>query len=221
MSRPRKITHSRGPSYEITYRVDGRMVSRRFPRKQASVHAATRARSEILDGTHIAPAEGRTTVAEYVAMWLQTLEVRPYTFHNDEIYLRCHVPPALGRRSPASLRRSDIQALVGQMSRKGLKTRTVDSIYKIVAMVMRSADYGRLIPDSDGRRRTPSTVCWRRRSPVRHRRDAVTATTLEARLMHPPGPACLQRPAFPPGRRLRAAAPGRPRCRSKRATTPR
>ncbi len=139
VSQPRKITHSQGVSYKITYRVDGRMVRRRFPTKQAAADAAARARSEVLDGTHIAPAEGRTTVAAYVARWLQTLHVRPGTFHNYEIYLRCHVLPVLGARSLASLRRSDIQALVGQLSRKGLKPRTVDSIYKIVAMVMRSA----------------------------------------------------------------------------------
>lgn len=148
MSQPRKIPHSRGVSYEITYRVHGRMVRRRFPTKQVAVDAAARARSEVLDGTHIAPVEGRTTVAEYVGRWLQTLQVRPGTFHNYEIYLRCHVLPAFGERSLSSLRRSDVQTLVGQLSRKGLAPRTVDSIYKILAMVMRSAVYDRLIPVS-------------------------------------------------------------------------
>jgi integrase len=81
-------------------------------------------------------------------MWLQTLQVRPGTFHNYEIYLRCHVLPTIGTRALSSLRRSDIQALVGQLSRKGLAPRTVDSIYKIVAMVMRSAVYDRLTPVS-------------------------------------------------------------------------
>jgi integrase len=148
VSQPKKITHSRGVSYEITYRVNGRMVRSRFTTKQAALDAAARARSQVLDGTHIAPAEGRTTVATYTARWLQTLQVRPQTLYNYEIYLRCHVLPTLGQRPLSSLRRSDIQTLIGQLSRKGLAPRTVDSIYKIVAMVMRSAVYDRLIPVS-------------------------------------------------------------------------
>lgn len=119
MSQPRRIQHSRGISYEITYRVEGRMVRRRFPTKQAALDGAARARSQILDGLHIAPAQSRTTLATYAAMWLQTLQVRPTTLYHYEIYLRCHILPVLGSRSLASLRRSDIQALVGQLRARG------------------------------------------------------------------------------------------------------
>ncbi len=38
MSTPRKIEHSRGTSWEITYRPDGRMVRQRFA-TNVSVHA--------------------------------------------------------------------------------------------------------------------------------------------------------------------------------------
>jgi integrase len=169
VSQPRKITHGRGTSYEITYRVDGRMVRRRFPTRQAALDAAARARAEVLDGTHIAPAQGRTTLAEYAGRWLETLQVRPSTRYHYEIYLRRHVLPALGSRSLAALRRSDIQALVGQLSRKGLQPSTVDSIYKIVAMVLRSAVYDRLLPVSP---------CYKIKVPPREER-ALTVFTPE------------------------------------------
>lgn len=98
MSQPKKVIHSRGTSYEIT--VEGRMVRRRFPTRQSGMDAAACARSEIVDGLHIAPAEGRTTVAAYVARWLPTLQVRAGTLHNHEIYLHKHVLPVLGSAQP-------------------------------------------------------------------------------------------------------------------------
>lgn len=127
MSQPRRITHSRGVSYEITYRVHGRMVRRRFPTRQLAADAAARARTEIVDGTHIAPAQGRTTLAEYAARWLETLQVRPSTRYNYEIYLRRHVLPALASRPLSTLRRSDIQALVGQLSRSAPRPSTAST----------------------------------------------------------------------------------------------
>jgi integrase len=172
MSQPRKITHSRGVSYEITYRAGGRMVRKRFATRQAAANAAARARVEILDGAHIAPVQAKTTLAEYTATWLQTLQVRPSTLYNYEIYLRRHVVPALGGRTLASLRRSDIQALVGQLSRKGLQPSTVDSIYKIVAMVLRSAVYDRLLPVSP---------CYKVKVPPRPDRTLAVFSPVEVR----------------------------------------
>ncbi len=51
MSTRRKIEHSRGISWEITYRLDGRMVRQRFATKALALHAVARARSMSLDGS--------------------------------------------------------------------------------------------------------------------------------------------------------------------------
>ena len=79
MAAPRRVTHGRGASWEITYRVDGRMVRRRFPTKKAAEDALARARTEVADGLHIPPVHRKVTVEEYGRIWLSTLQVRPQT----------------------------------------------------------------------------------------------------------------------------------------------
>lgn len=59
---PSPLTHSRGTSWEITYRVDGRMVRQRFDSRALAVNALARARAQALDGLGIAPADGKTTL---------------------------------------------------------------------------------------------------------------------------------------------------------------
>lgn len=141
MAAPRKITHGRGYSWEITYRVDGRMVRRRFPTKKDADDALARARTEISDRVHIPPVHRKVTVEEYGQLWLTTLQVRPQTRFFYEHYFGKHVVPLLGDRQLASLRRSDIQAFVTALTQTDLGPRTVDAIYKIVAMICRSAVY--------------------------------------------------------------------------------
>jgi integrase len=148
MSEPRRVTHSRGTSWEITYRVEGRQVRKRFATKAAAVNAAARARSESLDGVHVPPVNRKVTVAVYGAHWLTTLQVRPQTRFYYEHYFNKHVVPHLGDRTLAGLRRSDIQAFVATLSQGPLSPRTVDAVYKIVAMVLRSAVYDRRIASS-------------------------------------------------------------------------
>jgi hypothetical protein len=55
MPEPKRVTHGRGTSWEITYRVEGRQVRRRLPTKQAALDALARARTEANDGMHIPP----------------------------------------------------------------------------------------------------------------------------------------------------------------------
>jgi integrase len=141
MAAPRRLTHGRGTSWEITYRVDGRMVRRRFPTKREAEDALARARTEVADGLHIPPVHRKVTVEEYGKIWLSTLQVRPQTRFYYEHYFTKHVVPQLGNRQLASLRRSDVQAFVAALSQTHLGPRTVDAIYKIVAMICRSAVY--------------------------------------------------------------------------------
>ena len=70
MSTPRRIEHSRGISWEITYRLDGRMVRQRFATKALALDALARARSMSLDGMGIAPVDGKTTLATYIPRWI-------------------------------------------------------------------------------------------------------------------------------------------------------
>jgi hypothetical protein len=148
MAAPRRVTHSRGSSWEITYRVDGRMVRRRFGTKKQAEDALARARTEITDGVHLPPIHRKVTLEEYGGIWLSTLQVRPQTRYSYEHYFTKHVVPALGTRPLASLRRSDIQAFVVALSHTHLGPRTVDAVYKIVAMICRSAVYDQRLQTS-------------------------------------------------------------------------
>src|SRR3954447_11634316 len=139
MAAPRRVTHGRGVSWEITYRADGRMVRRRFATKKQAEDALARARTEVADGLHIPPVHRKVTVEEYGKIWLSTLQVRPQTRFYYEHYFTKHVVPQLGSRQLASLRRSDIQGFVAALSQTHLGPRTIDAIYKIVAMICRSA----------------------------------------------------------------------------------
>jgi hypothetical protein len=148
MSSPRKLTHSRGASYEITYRVNDRMVRRRFPTRAAALDAMAEARTQIRAGTHLSPAEARITLAAYAAQWVTGLQVADSTRHQYQLSLRKHIVPALGHMPLGSLRRSEIVACVAALTAKGLAPSTVDSTYTVLAMVLRSATYDRLIPAS-------------------------------------------------------------------------
>lgn len=155
MAAPRRVTHSRGSSWEITYRVDGRMVRRRFTTKKQAEDALARARAEINDRMHLAPVARKVTLEEYGRIWLSTLQVRPQTRYSYEHYFTKHVVPVLGSWQLAALRRSDIQAFVAALSQTHLGPRTVDAVYKIVAMICRSAVYDQ---------RLTTTPCFKIRS---------------------------------------------------------
>ncbi|MDT7539905.1 MAG: hypothetical protein QOI82_3490 [Actinomycetota bacterium] len=145
MANPRRLNHSRGTSWEITYRVNGQMARRRFATKQQAVDALSKIRVDIARGMGLLPVDAKITMTEYSQQWLSTLQVRPSTRANYVSYLRNHVVPALGHRPLSSLRRSDIAAFVVVLVEKGLKPSTVRHCYNVVAMVLRSACYDRVL----------------------------------------------------------------------------
>jgi len=145
MANPRRIDHGRGSSWEITYRVDGRMARRRFSTKKHALDALAQARIDTASGTAVLPAESKVTVAAYGERWMTTLQVRPSTRYGYGNALRVHIGPLLGSRALSSLRRSDIAAFVAALVDKGLAPATVRSTYNVLAMLLRSAVYDRLL----------------------------------------------------------------------------
>ena len=145
MPNPRRLTHSLGTSWEITYRVDGRMARRRFATKQLAVDALSKVRVDIARGMGLLPVDAKITLAEYSKQWLATLQVRPSTRANYVSYLHNHVVPALGSRPLSTLRRSDVAAFVVVLVDKGLKPSTIRHCYHVAAMVLRSACYDRVL----------------------------------------------------------------------------
>lgn len=145
MANPRRIEHGRGTSWEITYRVDGRMARRRFSTKKQALDALAQARVDTASGSAVLPAQSKVTVSAYGERWMKTLQVRPSTRAGYDNHLRVHIGPLLGSRPLSSLRRSDIAAFVAALVDRGLAPTTVRSIYNVLAMVLRSAVYDRLL----------------------------------------------------------------------------
>jgi hypothetical protein len=223
MANPRRVRHSRGVSYEITYRVEGRMVRQRFPDRRMALDALARARTAALAGTHVFPADARTTLADYAPTWLASLRVDPTTAATYETCLRRHVLPELGDRGMQSLRRSDINTFVGALLAKGLAPSTTRLIYAVLAMLLRAAVYDRLLLTSPCYRINLPVVPQRRLAPsspaarggrsalprrYHHRTRVRAAPGRAARVV----PAAGQLPAQRAGRRHAGedAAPGPP-----------
>ncbi len=141
MPNPRKLSHSRGTSWEITYRVDGQMARWRSPTRAQAVDELAKARVDIPRGQGLLPVDAKISVADYTEQWLTTLQVRPSTRANYVSYLRNHILPALGRRPMSSLRRSHIAAFVAGLVDKGLATSTVKHCCNVLSMITRSACY--------------------------------------------------------------------------------
>jgi integrase len=69
-------------------------------------------RGDLLRGTHVDPAAGRVLLADFARTWLEAQPHRAGTALLYERTLRLHVYPRIGDRPLASIRRSDIQALI-------------------------------------------------------------------------------------------------------------
>jgi hypothetical protein len=147
MPSPRRLTHSRGTSWEITYRVEGRMVRQRFETRALAVNAPARARAQALDGLGISPADGKTTLAEYASRWLAAQQCRPSTVAmttatSATTSCRCW---AAGRWAACA---APTSAFVVDLTRKQLATATVVTAYRLLAMILRSAVHDRLLAAS-------------------------------------------------------------------------
>lgn len=174
MANPRRIEHGRGVSWEITYRVESRMVRQRFPTKAAALDALASARVEIRRGTHLAPVESKTTLAAYTKQWSKGLQVARSTRDHYEVIVRRHIAPALGRRPLNTLRRTDIVIFVADLVDKSFAASTIESIYNLLAMILRAAVYDRLLAVSP---------CFRIKLPPRPPRRLAVFTPDEVRLL--------------------------------------
>src|SRR3954453_20621385 len=139
----KKVKHGRGYSYELTTKIDGKVIRRRFATIKEANDAYARLRGSALDGSSIPAADLRMTLDTYAAMFFDALRVRTAT---EEIYrghYRRHISPVLGQIAMSRLRRQNVLGLVKELEDKGLAASTVKAIYNIVAMILRSAVYDR------------------------------------------------------------------------------
>ncbi len=96
----RRKTSKGEPRYEVRYRTpDGTERSRTFPtRRKAETYAAI-AEADKARGSWIDPRDANLTLREVADRWLASNPTkRPTTVATDELMLRVHILPKLGRR---------------------------------------------------------------------------------------------------------------------------
>lgn len=133
MPNPHKLEHSRGTSWEYTYRVRGRRVRKRTRTKAEAVQGLALAPGRTASGSIVVPADGRITLAAYSEQWLAGRRIRYSTRVSYESQLRRWVLPALGDRPLTSLTRQDVLAFVAKLDSSGLAPRTGNGTYRVLA----------------------------------------------------------------------------------------
>lgn len=85
------------------------------------------------------PRAASTTVAEWAALWLHGLQVRPNTRRGYEAAVRTHVLPAFGDRRISSVTYLTVRQWVGEMLADGAAPGTVSGARKVLALVLEEA----------------------------------------------------------------------------------
>lgn len=149
MAHIRKRTLASGKvAYQLRY-IDpaGRERSEQFARRGDAQARLTEVESAKRAGTYVDPARGRTTFREYAEHWRSVQVHRESSATQRERELRLHVYPRIGSRQLASLRRSDLQGLVAQLSAQ-LAPNTTRGVWAAVDAVLRAAVLDGLIAQS-------------------------------------------------------------------------
>ena len=143
-----KITHGKGISYQMTIRVDGRLVRRRFPTKRQALDEHARLRNAAREGTFIAPADSKCTFASYSHTWFTGLQVSPNTLSSYCSNYRAHLEPAFGNQRLDRITRQHVLAFLVSLRAKGLMPRTERAIYNLLRTILRSAVHDRVLVSS-------------------------------------------------------------------------
>ncbi|MDP1876897.1 MAG: site-specific integrase [Actinomycetota bacterium] len=144
--------------WRARYRDDsGREHARHFARKVDAQAWLDEVTAAMVTGQYVDPRAGKVTLRQYAEGW-QSLHVgREATAAIIDNALRVHILPALGDRTVASLRRSDVQGLVKRVS-ETLAARTVRNVYDVLNRVLAAAVDDRVIAVSPARRITLPAV---------------------------------------------------------------
>lgn len=143
----RKDRNAKPSGWEAKWRDPdtGRMRSKTFRRKGDAARHGVKMEAAKIDGVYVDPDGGRVTFKGYAERWRASQVHRKGTADQVRSNLIRHVYPRLGHRPLASIRPSEIQALVKALSVE-LAPATVGVIHSWVATVFKAAVADRLIP---------------------------------------------------------------------------
>lgn len=135
----------RSGHWRARYRTpDGKSRARTFKKKADAERFLVEQEHTKLTGAYVDPSAGRVTFAVYAERWRAMQVHRPTTAAQVEGNLRRHVVPVIGERPLATVRPSEVQALVKSLSIT-LAPGTVEVIYRYLVAIFRAAVADRLI----------------------------------------------------------------------------
>lgn len=136
--------------YRARYRdPNGHEHARHFAKRRDAEKWLAAQVTKVSDGTWVDPLAGRRTFGEFAAAWLEDqVQHRPGTATNTRRRLATHVFPTFKDRPLAAIRRGEIQAWVKALSAQGLAPSYVESLYRLLAQVLRAAVEEHKIPSS-------------------------------------------------------------------------
>lgn len=140
--------------YRARYRDDtGKEHARHFDRKVDAKRWLAEVTADILTGMYVDPRAGKVTFAEYATTWQGSRLHRRNTAASVDTALRVHALPRFGHLRMASIRQSDVQQWVYELSTK-LSPSTVRVTYQHARAVFRAAETDRIIGRSPCQRIT-------------------------------------------------------------------
>jgi len=155
-------------SWRARYRApDGRERSRSFTKKSDAEQWLDTTRGDLAHGTYVDPAGGKKRFGEYAREWQAARVHRPTTAELVDSHLRDHLLPRFEDRPLGSIRRSEIQTFVKELSER-LAPASVEVVYRFLASIFRSAVADRLIA---------TTPCERIALPKLERKRAIPLET--------------------------------------------
>jgi len=116
--RTRKTT--RGVRYDVRLRdPDGRVYNRTFATKKAAEAFERSERTDRGRGVWVDPRRADATFADWAVQWRDANPAkRPKTRVDDELIIRLHIDPVLGRRPIGAITPLDVQRLVNSWAER-------------------------------------------------------------------------------------------------------
>ena len=139
------VSRLKSGKYRARYRdPDGAQRAKHFSKKADAERWLTKVESTKLDGSYVDPGAGKQAFGSYVDAWQSRQIHRPSTRAQVASHLRNHIRPAFDGRPLGSVRPSDIQAFVKDVSSR-LAPATVEVVYRHTAAIFLAAVEDRII----------------------------------------------------------------------------
>jgi integrase len=146
--RERRASDGEKPDYyQVRWKVGGKFRKQNFDRKRdADNHAATVEHTKSTGG-YIDRRDGATSIGSYAQAWASKQHWRPSTQQGIEGILANYVISDFGDRTLASLRTTEVETWVKELS-EDLSPGTVQNIYRVLGAIYRAAVRDRMVASS-------------------------------------------------------------------------